>query len=435
MVIRIQILNAPDDHDASQNEFYVRQMPFVIGRDEGCDLVLNDAALNISRHHAELLFDERHGLIVKDLSLGGTVVNGKQLRKGDEEPIAEGDRVQIGEFELIFGDGSTVVEQRQPEVAVDRAPAFVSEPEPTASPEPSKPAPAERAPVFSADRKPAMVADRNPKAPADKKPVLAAKKEPGFSAKKEPPVAVRKAPQSGAAGVPSFLAKFDDPPISRSKPAATPAPPPRVAKLLAERAAQAETGNNSELLYDPFADQPGQSETKTAEKPKLAAEVPSVRAPRHDAKPFLYESSKPLKRLELDANPRTKEEPAPVKKPAPEAVNGSAQVQVRTNGVETIISDAQDSGNANLPVPVGSSQELEHAQGANAAAIESAVNRLLEMIDPGALEDEYNAYLGPLKRNASNYWKLHKKTFVRKRANSDYVRLFQAMLAEELRKQ
>jgi type VI secretion system protein ImpI len=39
-----------------------------------------------------------------------------------------------------------------------------------------------------------------------------------------------------------------------------------------------------------------------------------------------------------------------------------------------------------------------------------------------------------LSRTSRRYWKIHKRMFARKRASGEYMRLFKAILAEEIKK-
>jgi CheY-like chemotaxis protein len=68
------------------------RFPFVIGRGEGCDVLLFDPAL--SRRHCHL--DWRNGkLVVEDLhSRNGTKVNGRKII--GPQALAEGDQLQLG---------------------------------------------------------------------------------------------------------------------------------------------------------------------------------------------------------------------------------------------------------------------------------------------------------------------------------------------------
>jgi pSer/pThr/pTyr-binding forkhead associated (FHA) protein len=68
-----------------------------IGRAPGCDIVLDDR--NVSRRHAEV---RRRGpvVVLVDLdSTNGTIVNGRRVR---EHPLADGDRITLGNSRLTF---------------------------------------------------------------------------------------------------------------------------------------------------------------------------------------------------------------------------------------------------------------------------------------------------------------------------------------------
>jgi hypothetical protein len=68
-----------------------------IGRAPGCDIVLDDR--NVSRRHAEV---RRRGPVVVLIDLdstNGTIVNGRRVR---EHPLADGDRITLGNSRLTF---------------------------------------------------------------------------------------------------------------------------------------------------------------------------------------------------------------------------------------------------------------------------------------------------------------------------------------------
>jgi pSer/pThr/pTyr-binding forkhead associated (FHA) protein len=69
----------------------------VIGRDRGCDVVLDD--VTVSRRHAELRFGD--GLVtLEDLgSLNGTYVNRSPVR---EAVLHDGDTIWVGEHRMTF---------------------------------------------------------------------------------------------------------------------------------------------------------------------------------------------------------------------------------------------------------------------------------------------------------------------------------------------
>ncbi len=78
----------------------------VIGRDPGCDVVLNDT--KCSRRHA-VVEDRPEGVFVRDTdSANGTYVNGKRVERARLEP---GDTIRLGDtrLKLLADAGETVV--------------------------------------------------------------------------------------------------------------------------------------------------------------------------------------------------------------------------------------------------------------------------------------------------------------------------------------
>jgi pSer/pThr/pTyr-binding forkhead associated (FHA) protein/tetratricopeptide (TPR) repeat protein len=68
----------------------------LIGRDEECDIVLNEST--VSRKHARIQFIENKLMVVDVGSRSGTRVNGKLIDK--PTPLKDGDRLQLGEASL-----------------------------------------------------------------------------------------------------------------------------------------------------------------------------------------------------------------------------------------------------------------------------------------------------------------------------------------------
>ena len=90
---------------------------FLIGRDEGCDLVLDDP--KVSREHAEIVAGTGPLRILRDLgSANGTLVDGRPLRPSPGFTAANVRETQLlGEEWLLFGDTAariTLVDPRQP---------------------------------------------------------------------------------------------------------------------------------------------------------------------------------------------------------------------------------------------------------------------------------------------------------------------------------
>ena len=67
-------------------------------------------------------------------------------------------------------------------------------------------------------------------------------------------------------------------------------------------------------------------------------------------------------------------------------------------------------------------------------AVEHAMTRFLESIDPGTLEQDYRELAGFFGRSKKRYWNVHKRQFSTKTRNGEYVRAFKSLLAEELSK-
>ncbi|MEX2239021.1 MAG: FhaA domain-containing protein [Dehalococcoidia bacterium] len=77
--------------------FMLTSSPFRIGRSPDNDAQVED--LRLSRHHAELSFDDRGGFWIKDLgSTNGTFLNGQRI--DDERPVTQRDRVSLGGLEV-----------------------------------------------------------------------------------------------------------------------------------------------------------------------------------------------------------------------------------------------------------------------------------------------------------------------------------------------
>lgn len=69
----------------------------VLGRNHGCDLRLRDT--DASRRHAKIICDAS-GYTIRDLSsTNGTFINGNRT---DERVLASGDRIWIGNTDIVF---------------------------------------------------------------------------------------------------------------------------------------------------------------------------------------------------------------------------------------------------------------------------------------------------------------------------------------------
>jgi pSer/pThr/pTyr-binding forkhead associated (FHA) protein len=88
----------------SGSEFSLEHVITSVGRHPDSDIFLDD--VTVSRRHVEV---ERttSGTVVRDVgSLNGTYVN--QQRIDGQQPLANGDEVQVGKFKLVYlaGEGS-----------------------------------------------------------------------------------------------------------------------------------------------------------------------------------------------------------------------------------------------------------------------------------------------------------------------------------------
>jgi hypothetical protein len=79
----------------TSHEVEIPGSPVVLGRDPGCDIVLNDS--KCSRRHA-VVEDRAAGLVVRDsASANGVYLNGRRV---EEAPIKPGDVIRLGEVRL-----------------------------------------------------------------------------------------------------------------------------------------------------------------------------------------------------------------------------------------------------------------------------------------------------------------------------------------------
>lgn len=84
------------------DKYAVTRFPFVIGRDDDCDLILHGKG--VSRRHAEIVLQSGH-FVVNDLnSLNGIKVNGYKVAR---VILEEGDSLKFGEVNLTFQPGLT----------------------------------------------------------------------------------------------------------------------------------------------------------------------------------------------------------------------------------------------------------------------------------------------------------------------------------------
>jgi hypothetical protein len=85
-------------HDIGK-EFSLEEGTYVIGRDPGADIFLND--ITVTRRHATLTVTPFRVDITDLGSLNGTYVNGTPIESAQ---LRDGDEIQIGKFKLMFSD-------------------------------------------------------------------------------------------------------------------------------------------------------------------------------------------------------------------------------------------------------------------------------------------------------------------------------------------
>ncbi|HJQ58737.1 MAG TPA: FHA domain-containing protein, partial [Vineibacter sp.] len=131
--------------------------PVNIGRRDDNGWILPDATANVSRKHASV--NERNGVwLVTDESANGTLHNGQLVGKGNTRPLAAGDMIKIGDYEILVevapdtggpppmvGMAPAAAPMADPYGVADLARAdFGAAPPPPSGPSPFDPPPAER---------------------------------------------------------------------------------------------------------------------------------------------------------------------------------------------------------------------------------------------------------------------------------------------------
>lgn len=71
-----------------------------LGRDPASNWLIADRTLAISAHHCEIV-DSALGPVLRDLSTNGTFVNGAASRLTGEHLLRDGDRLELGPFQLL----------------------------------------------------------------------------------------------------------------------------------------------------------------------------------------------------------------------------------------------------------------------------------------------------------------------------------------------
>ncbi len=81
--------------------FLLEQEEMMLGR-AGSDNLFLDHDPSISRHHALLRLEDGRYLLYDQRSASGVYVNGQKLAGGQGHALADGDRITIGKYELVF---------------------------------------------------------------------------------------------------------------------------------------------------------------------------------------------------------------------------------------------------------------------------------------------------------------------------------------------
>lgn len=82
-----------------------------IGRAPENDIILPDEEKVISRYHATIRYENGSYLLRDDGSSNGTYVNGQLLEKASPRMLQDGDRVTIGDYELVFYAPASVADE------------------------------------------------------------------------------------------------------------------------------------------------------------------------------------------------------------------------------------------------------------------------------------------------------------------------------------
>jgi pSer/pThr/pTyr-binding forkhead associated (FHA) protein len=89
------------DTGETLQEFVLEKQEFSIGRAPSSDILLSKDKLT-SRRHATIRYENGTYLLSDERSANGTFVNGQQLEEKAPYTLQNGDRVAIGEYEMIF---------------------------------------------------------------------------------------------------------------------------------------------------------------------------------------------------------------------------------------------------------------------------------------------------------------------------------------------
>ena len=100
MSLTLTIRNADAAPEGVAHAFTVEGDGAILGRSRNCDWNLPDPSNIVSSRHAEIR-REGESWLLKDISTNGTFLNGAAERLTTEHPIADGDVIRIGQYELV----------------------------------------------------------------------------------------------------------------------------------------------------------------------------------------------------------------------------------------------------------------------------------------------------------------------------------------------
>lgn len=121
------IVRSVDGESGGPPEFRMEGDNAVIGRSASCDWTLPDPVNHISSRHCEIRRVDGGGYVLKDISTNGTFLNGAKGRMAGEHPIADGDQLRIGRYEIV---ARIAVEEETPAAEAAPLPAASPAPEP-----------------------------------------------------------------------------------------------------------------------------------------------------------------------------------------------------------------------------------------------------------------------------------------------------------------
>lgn len=144
MAITLRIVDRDQLPDGGPIEFTAGTRGFDIGREQHLDWCLPDPERFVSGHHCQVRYQDG-GYWLNDISTNGTYVNGSSLRVKSPYRLAHGDRLQIGNYQIVVmldgGPLDTVPSPAQPAFA---APAQAAGHDIWATPQAAVPAPVDR---------------------------------------------------------------------------------------------------------------------------------------------------------------------------------------------------------------------------------------------------------------------------------------------------